>query len=263
MDRMKGRVAIVTGAGQGIGRGIAHRYAKEGAAVVIAELREGIGSRTEGELRALGAPALFVPTNVGRKHEVARMVAETIARFGRIDVLVNNAQGFTALTPLEGKTDEMFDKSLDTGLRATLWSMQAAFPHMKAQGGGSIINFGSRNGRDGAFWTADYNATKEAIIGLSRSAAREWGRYGILVNVICPGAETAGYVAYKNANPAQAAELESFIPLGRQGDPERDIGGVALFLATEDSAYLTGHVLYVDGGGHLGTGVWKPKLSEA
>ena len=259
MDRLKGRVAIVTGAGQGIGRGIAHRYAREGATLVVAEIDAALGRRTEEELRALGAEALFVATDVGRREDTVRMVEATVARFGRLDVLVNNAQPFTPLAPLERKTDAMLERSLG-GLHGTWWAMLAAFPHMKAQGGGRIVNFGSRSGRDGNYYTADYNAAKEAIIGLSRSAAREWGPCSILVNVICPGAASPAYLAYKEANPVQAAELEALIPLRRQGDPERDIGGVALFLATEDARYLTGHVLYVDGGGHLGAGVWKPAI---
>jgi NAD(P)-dependent dehydrogenase (short-subunit alcohol dehydrogenase family) len=262
MERLKGRVAIVTGAGQGIGRGIARRYAREGAAVVVAELREELGRRTAEELRSLGAEALLLATNVAKKEHVERMIGDTLARFGRLDVLVSNAQGFTPLVPLERKTDDMLRLSLDSGLWATFWAMRAAFPHMKAQGGGRMINFGSRSGRDGNYYTADYNATKEGIVGLSRSAAREWGPYNVLVNVICPGAASPGYLAYREANPEQAAELESLIPLRRQGDPEHDIGGVALFLATEDSDYLTGHVLYVDGGGHLGAGVWKPAIAE-
>jgi NAD(P)-dependent dehydrogenase (short-subunit alcohol dehydrogenase family) len=260
MDRLSGRVAIVTGAGMGIGRGIARKYAREGASVVVAEIREPEGARTVEELEQLGARALLVPTDVGQKDQVTHMVNETVASFGRVDILVNNAQGFTPLVALEDKTDEMLDFALGTGLWATFWSMQAVFPPMRDQGGGRIINFCSLNGVQGGWYTADYNAAKEGFQGLTRSAAREWGRYQILVNAIAPGAASEGWLAYKNANPREAAGLESSIPLGRMGDTEEDIGGVALFLASDDGRYMTGHTLFVDGGGHLGGG-WRPPRS--
>ena len=128
------------------------------------------------------------------------------------------------------------------------------------QGGGRFINFCSLNGVTGAWFSVDYNATKEAIRGLTRSAAREWGPHGITVNVIAPGAASSGYRAWADRNPEAAAAGEQGIPLGRMGDPENDIGGVALFLASDDGAYITGHTLFADGGGHLGSG-WRPPRS--
>src|SRR5262245_27396728 len=131
-DRLAGRVAIVTGAGMGIGRGIARRFAREGCSVVVAELREAFGRRAADEIVAgLGGRARFAAVDVGRRDEVERLVADTIATEGRLDILVNNAQGYTPLVPLEEKTDDMMARSLDTGLWATFWSMQAAFPHMR------------------------------------------------------------------------------------------------------------------------------------
>jgi len=174
-DRLAGRVAIVTGAGMGIGRGIARRYAREGCRVVIAELRAEQGERTAAEIRAaLGGAARFAAVDVGRRGDVEQMVADTVATEGRVDVLVNNAQGYTPLIPLEEKTDDMLARSLETGLWATFWSMQAVFPHMRDQRFGRIINFCSLNGVTGAWYSVDYNATKEGIRGLTRSAAREW-----------------------------------------------------------------------------------------
>jgi NAD(P)-dependent dehydrogenase (short-subunit alcohol dehydrogenase family) len=260
-DRLAGRVAIVTGAGMGIGRGIARRYAREGCRVVVAELRADLGARTAAEIRSeLGGEARHLTVDVGRRDDVHRMVDDTIATEGRVDVLVNNAQGYTPLVPLEEKTDDMLARSLDSGLWATFWSMQAVFPHMRDQHFGRIINFCSLNGVTGAWFSVDYNATKEGIRGLTRSAAREWGQHNITVNAIAPGAASEGYRAWADRNPEQARAAVATIPLQRMGDPETDLGGVALFLATDDGSYITGHTLFADGGGHMGT-AWQPPRS--
>jgi NAD(P)-dependent dehydrogenase (short-subunit alcohol dehydrogenase family) len=260
-DRLAGRVAIVTGAGMGIGRGIARRYAREGCRVVVAELRADLGAGTAAEIRSeLGGEARHLTVDVGRRDDVRRMVDDTVATEGRVDVLVNNAQGYTPLVPLEEKTDDMLARSLDSGLWATFWSMQAVFPHMRDQHFGRIINFCSLNGVTGAWFSVDYNATKEGIRGLTRSAAREWGQHNITVNAIAPGAASEGYRAWADRNPEQARAAVMTIPLQRMGDPEADLGGVALFLATDDGSYITGHTLFADGGGHMGT-AWQPPRS--
>jgi NAD(P)-dependent dehydrogenase (short-subunit alcohol dehydrogenase family) len=260
-DRLAGRVAIVTGAGMGIGKGIARRYAREGARVVIADVRAEHGERAADEIgRDFGAPARFLHVDVGRRDQVQRMVDETIASDGRLDILVNNAQGYTPLIPLEEKTDDMMASSLNTGLWATFWSMQAAFPHMRDQRFGRIINFCSLNGVTGAWYSVDYNATKEGIRGLTRSAAREWGQHDITVNAIAPAAASEGYRAWADRNADQARAGLISVPLRRMGDPEKDLGGVALFLASEDGAYITGHTLFADGGAHMGNG-WQPPRS--
>jgi len=260
-DRLAGRVAIVTGAGMGIGKGIARRFAREGARVVVAEIRAEEGEHTTHEIdRELGGAARFAPVDVSDKEQVQRMVDETIALDGRVDILVNNAQGYTPLVPLEEKTDDMMACSLNSGLWATFWSMQAAFPHMRSQRFGRIINFCSLNGVTGAWFSVDYNATKEGIRGLTRSAAREWGQHNITVNAIAPGAASEGYRAWADRNPEQARAAVLTVPLRRMGDPEEDLGGVALFLASDDGAYITGHTLFADGGGHMGSG-WQPPRS--
>jgi NAD(P)-dependent dehydrogenase (short-subunit alcohol dehydrogenase family) len=251
VGRLDGRVALITGAGEGIGRGIARRYATEGAAVVVAELDATRGQKVADELSSLGAKALFVETDVKQRDAVFAAVAAAVEAFGRLDVLVNNAIALSPRVFLEDKTDEMWEHSLRVGLWANLWGMQAAQPHMRAQGGGSIINFKSLDGELGHWLQSDYNAGKEAIGGLTRSAAAEWGRYNIRVNAICPAAAGAGHEQLSREDPQRLAKIESSVPLLRIGDPERDIGGAALFLATDDSCYVTGITLYVDGGLHL------------
>ena len=193
-----------------------------------------------------------VPTDVSERTQLEALVAAAVDAFGGVDILVNNAQAFTPNVPFEEKTDEMWSVSLLTGPLATYWAMCAAYPVMKEGGGGRIINFASLNGELGQRLTVDYNASKEAIRSITKTAAREWGHDGILVNAIAPGAASPVYEAWAKRQPEMAAEQERLKPIPRAGDPEQDIGGVALFLASDDSRYVTGHTLFVDGGSWLG-----------
>jgi NAD(P)-dependent dehydrogenase (short-subunit alcohol dehydrogenase family) len=251
-DRLNKKVAIVTGAGQGIGRGIAHRFAREGARIVIAEWKAHRGERTRAELEELGAEAINVPTDISEKAQVLHMVQAALDAYGTVDILVNCAQTFTPNVPFQEKTDEMWHVSLLTGPMATFWAMQAVYPVMKAGGGGRIINFASLNGEVGQRLTVDYNASKEAIRAITKTAAREWGPDGILVNAIAPGAASPVYLAWAARQPEMAEQQNKLKPIQRMGDPEDDIGGVALFLASDDSRYVTGHTIFVDGGAWLG-----------
>ncbi|MCH2169760.1 glucose 1-dehydrogenase [Myxococcota bacterium] len=252
MDRLKGRVAIITGSGQGIGRGIAHRFAKEGARIVVSDWKVHRGERVCAELHEMGAEAISIPADISSREDIEGLVEGAVEAFDGVDILVNNAQTFTPNVPFEEKTDEMWTVSLLTGPLATFWSMRAVHPVMKARGGGRIINFASLNGELGQRLTVDYNASKEAIRTITKTAAREWGHDGILVNAIAPGAASPVYQAWAKRQPEMAAEQERKKPIQRAGDPELDIGGVALFLASDDSRYLTGHTLFVDGGAWLG-----------
>lgn len=263
MKRLESKVAIVTGAGEGIGRGIARRLASEGADVLVAEIRADTGQRTASELaRDFGVRAAFRPTDVGRRDDVLAMVDTAMGSFGRIDVLVNNAWGGGSFTRLEHKTDADMEHGLRVGVLAVFWSMQAVFPHMRDQGGGRIINLCSLNGVNAHMYTAEYNTAKEGIRSLTRTAAREWARHDILANIICPAAATAAYEAFRAASPENAAEILKQNPMGRMGDPEHDIGGVAVFLASDDSRYVTGNTLFVDGGSHINGISWAPELPE-
>ena len=260
MDRLKHKVAVVTGAGRGIGRGIARRFAKEGAAVVVAEIDRERGEAAAAELRSSDATASFVHTDVGERASIERMVDATLRAHGRIDVLVNNAQGFTPFARVEHASDASFEVSLRTGLYGTLWAMQAVFPAMRERGGGRIINLVSLNGINAHKYTAPYNSAKEAIRSLSRTAAVEWGPHGILVNVIAPGAATPASRAFEEANPETAQAIRRMTPLGHLGDPEDEIAPVAVFLASDDAKYVTGNTIYADGGGHINGVPWDPKL---
>lgn len=249
--RLAGKVAIVTGAGQGIGRAIARAFAQEGAAVVVAELRGHRAERTAEEIRAAGGRALGLPTDVSDRASVRATVERAVAEYGRLDVLVNNAQGMHEHRPLEDLTDEEFDVFLVSGLKGTFWAMQAAFPHLKATGSGRIINMVSLNALTGAPGLADYNATKAAIQALSRTAAREWGRHGILVNCIAPGATSKRGREFLARDPEAARRIAEERPLGRLADPEADLAPVAVFLASDDGHFVTGQTYFVDGGAHL------------
>lgn len=247
--RLADKTAIITGAGQGVGRGIARALARNGARCVIAEINEETGPRVAAELQSLGAEALFAPCDVTRREDAQSAVARCIEAFGQLDILVNNAQRAPIRpTPLMDHTDEIVDLSFDTGFRGTLYFMQAAYPHMRKRGG-RIINIGSAAGLDGMAGQGAYGAAKEAIRALSKTAAREWGSDGINVNIICPLARSPGVALMLEQAPEMEKKLTAGNPIARIGECEEDIGGVAVFLASEEARYLTGHTLPVDGGG--------------
>ena len=215
MSGLEGRAAIVTGGGGGIGRGIARRYAREGASVVVAERDEESGKRTAEELSGLGGAGLFVQTDVKRKADVLRAVESCIDSFGRVDVLVNNAWGGGNTGRFEWKTDGDLKHGFEMGLMPSFWAMQAVFPHMKEQGGGSIISICSLNGVNAHMYTVEYNTSKEALRTLTRTAAREWARHGICANAVCPAAATTSYAAFVKASPENAAKLVEENPMQR------------------------------------------------
>jgi NAD(P)-dependent dehydrogenase (short-subunit alcohol dehydrogenase family) len=249
---VKGRVVIVTGAGRGIGRGVALHLAKNGAIVVAAEYRQHRLDDVIAELLAVGEPHLGVICDVGEQASIAAMVDSTVGTFGRVDAIVNNAQTFRPVTPLEDVTAADMDVLYRTGTLGTLWAMQAVFPHMKAAGYGRIVNVGSSNGIRGAAGFGPYNASKEAIRALTRTAAREWAEHGIVANCYCP-------VSTKHRPPADDSDFrkaawESMFkdhPMHRDGDAEDDVAPVVLFLCSAAAQWLNGETLMVDGGGYM------------
>lgn len=251
MTLLKDKVAVITGAGGGIGRGIARCFARAGAAVVIAEIDELTGRAVEQELKDLGGQARFVRTDVTKKDSIEAAVQAAVDTFGGLDILVNNAFVPTPNVLLEDKTDEMFALTLASSLWASWWAMRAALPHLRQRGGGRIINFYSIDVETGAWLHADYNSAKAGVLGLTRSAASEWGRFNITVNAIAPTAMGATFHKLAAENPGFAERSAAARPLGRSGDPELDIGPVAVFLASDMSRYVTGESMHVDGGLHL------------
>lgn len=251
MALLAGKVALITGAGGGIGRGVARCFAREGAAVLIAEIDEASGMQVERELKELGSQALFVRTDVLRKDSVEAAVQAAVDRLGGLDILVNNAFVPSENVLLEDKTDEMLARTLTSTVWASWWAMRAALPHLRARGGGRIINFTSIDVDVGAWQHADYNTSKSGVVGLTRSAAAEWGRFNITCNAIAPTAMGATFHKMAAEIPGFAERSAAARPLGRPGDPELDVGPVVVFLGSEMSRYVTGVTLHVDGGLHL------------
>jgi 3-oxoacyl-[acyl-carrier protein] reductase len=251
MGLLDNKVAVITGAGGGIGRGVARCYAREGAAVIVAEIDEHTGRQVESELRALGGQALFVRTDVLDKSSIEAAVQAAVDHFGGLDILVNNAFVPSPNVLLEDKTDEMLARTLTSTVWASWWAMKAALPHLRARGGGRIVNFTSIDVDVGAWQHADYNTGKSGVVGLTRSAAAEWGRFGITCNAIAPTAMGATFHKLAAEIPGFAERSAAARPLGRPGDPELDIGPVVVFLGSEMSRYVTGVTLHVDGGLHL------------
>lgn len=256
MGRLQDKVAIVTGAGRGIGRGIALAYAKEGARVVVSSRSSAAVERVVAEICADKGKAIGMAVDVGDREAVFRMVEEAVQAYGAVDILVNNAQGFgparspapaPVIQPLETLDEDEWEHTFRTGVQATLWGMKAVFPYMKARGG-KIINFASEFGIAGNPGSAAYNSNKEAVRGLSRTAAREWGPYGINVNLIIPMVRTDAMEALERADPDGMRAITQQIPLRRFGDSLKDAGPVAVFLACADSDYLTGMNVMLDGG---------------
>lgn len=258
--RLEGRAALVTGAADGIGRGIARRLAGEGAAVLVVDFDREKGQAVAEELVTRGAQADFAFCDVTDRAMVKAAVAGCIERFGSVDILVNNAYAGQGPARIETKSDELFERAMAMNLYAAKWSMEAALPAMRSRGWGRIVNIASLNGVNAHIGTADYNASKEALRAYTRTAAREWAGYGICANIICPAAVSASFRRFEDGQPQLAMATAAANPMGRMGDPETDIGGVALFLASEDARYLTGNTLFVDGGAHINGVAWAPDL---
>ena len=257
--QLEDRVAVITGAGEGIGRGIASAFVKEGAKVVIAEINAELGNAAVSEL---GENAIFVETDVSVKEDNERMIAAAVDQWGTLDILVNNAWGGGVISRVESKSPKLMEHGLNVGFLGPLWAMVAAHPIMKEQSYGRIVNLCSLNGVNAHMGTVEYNSAKEALRSATRTAAREWAPLGITANIICPAAKSASFFRVMSQFPELIAAADAANPMGRMGDCEEDIGPVAVFLASERSSYVTGNTIFADGGSHINGSSWAPDLDE-
>lgn len=253
---MKAKVALVTGGGQGIGKAIALRLAKDGFAVAVADYNSQTARQVADEIASAGGKALAVTADVSKRDQVFAAVGQARKELGGFDVIVNNA-GVAPTTPIEEITEEMVDKVYDINIKGVIWGMQAAIEAFKAEGhGGKIINACSQAGHVGNPELAIYSSSKFAVRGLTQTAARDLAPAGITVNAYCPGIvktpmweEIDRQVSAAAGKPLGygTAEFAKRITLGRLSEPE-DVSACVSFLAGPDSNYMTGQSLLIDGG---------------
>lgn len=246
MGRLDGKVAIITGGAGGIGKGIVTAFVKEGAIVAIVDLNEEMGNQAVEELKKYQSESIFIQADLAEHSKLGGIVTQVVEKLGKLDILVNNAHA-SRMKSIEETTQEDLDLSFNTGFYPTFYLMQAALPHLK-KSKGKIINFASGAGIKGDPNQGAYAAAKEAIRGITRVAANEFGLYGINVNLISPIANSPGVQKWAKENPEYYERVLSNIPLRRFGNVEKDIGRAAVFLASEDSDYISGQTLMVDGG---------------
>ena len=241
---LSGRVAAVTGANTGIGQAIAVALATAGADVAL--IGRTPATDTAEQVRALGRRTEIVSADLSTIAPVERVVAETLEKLGRLDILVNNA-GIIRRADAVDFTEEDWDAVVDTNLKSVFFLCQAAGRHMIAQGQGRIINIASMLTFQGGVRVPSYTASKSGIGGLTKLLANEWAKHGVTVNAIAPGYIATNNTAALQADPARNAAILDRIPAGRWGNPG-DLGGAAVFLASDAAAYVQGHILAVDGG---------------
>jgi NAD(P)-dependent dehydrogenase (short-subunit alcohol dehydrogenase family) len=244
---MSNPVVLITGGLTGIGRAAAVAFAKKGAKVVIAGRRDEAGKALVSELRAFGSEAEFINTDVRKDDDVRALVDKTVARFGRLDVAVNNAGTEGRPGPITDQTAESYAATFETNVLGVILSMKHEVRVMERQGNGSIINISSTYGHEGAARASVYVGSKHAVEGITKSVALELAKSGIRVNGVAPGPTDTGMLTRFTGTPEDKAALVTGVPMGRLGLTE-ELANAIVFIASDEASFITGHVLNVDGG---------------
>ena len=244
---LTGKVALITGSTRGIGKSIAEEMARAGARVVVSSRKAEACEQVRAEFEKQGYEVLAQPCNVSRKEELQALVEATMKRWGRIDVAVSNAASNPYYGPLAGIPDDAFDKIFNNNVKSVLWLASLTLPGMAERGGGSYITVGSIGGIIANTVIGAYGMSKAADHMLVKNLAAEWGPKNVRVNAIAPGLIKTDFAKALWEDPKRRAEREAATPLRRLGEP-RDIGGIAVFLASEAAAFITGQCIVADGG---------------
>jgi dehydrogenase/reductase SDR family protein 4 len=244
---LSGKVAIITGSSKGIGKSIARGLAENGAKVVVSSRKQESVDAVAEAFRGDGLEAIAIQCHIGDTRERKDLVSKTLEHFGRIDILVNNAAINPYYGPLESSDEAVFDKIMEVNVKAPWLLSNLVLPGMKEQGGGSIINISSVEGLRPGFGLGLYSATKSALIMLTKNQAKEWGRYGIRANVVCPGLIKTKFSEGLWSNEKLVHGFTKMLPLGRIADPD-EMAGVVTLLASDAGSYITGSVFLADGG---------------
>jgi len=240
-------VVLITGGLTGIGRAAAVAFAKKGAKVVVAGRRDEVGKALAKELRSFGSEAEFINVDVRKENEVRALVDRTVARFGRLDVAVNNAGTEGQVGSITDQTAESYAATFDTNVLEVILSMKHEVRVMQAQGSGSIINISSTYGHEGAAGASVYVGSKHAVEGITKSVALEIAKSGIRVNGVAPGPTDTGMLTRFTGTPENKAALVTTVPMDRLGLSE-EVANAIVFIASDEASFITGHVLNVDGG---------------
>src|ERR1700719_193022 len=245
--KMDKPVVLITGALSGIGRATAVAFAKKGATVVASGRRDEAGKALAEELRSFGSEAEFIRTDVRKEDDVRALVDQTVARFGRLDVAVNNAGTEGQVGPITDQTAESYAATFDTNVLGVILSLKHEVRVMQRQGSGSIINISSTYGHEGAAGASIYVGSKHAVEGITKSVALEIAKSGIRVNGVAPGPIDTGMLTRFTGTPENKATLVTTVPMDRLGLPE-EVANAIVFIASDEASFITGHVLNVDGG---------------
>ncbi len=249
---ISGKVAIITGASRGIGQSIAEEFAKAGAKVVLASRKQEELDKVAQSIKEAGGDALAVAAHTGQKETLKHLVEKTVAHYGRVDILVNNAATNPHFGNILDAEDSLWMKTIEVNVMGNVWLCQAVVPYMKQNGGGKIINIASIVGLNPGEFQGIYSATKAAVISLTKTLAMELGRDNIQVNAIAPGLVQTKFAQVLWENDSMMEQMMAKTPVGRIGQPV-DIASMALWLASPSSSFTTGAVLVADGGVTLGS----------